>query len=239
VGKDLLSDLSASLTVFFTLIPQGLAYATLAGMPPVFGLYAAGVPVIIYSLLGSSRHLVLGPFAITSLLVAKVCEPIPNIEVGGPMYVKIALTVTLMTGVVSLFAGIFKLGVSVQYLSSSVLSGFLTGCAILIIISQLKDVLGIPLPEKLYTHEVIIGLLSNLGKVKPYALAFSIPSFAALYGAAQWKRKNPNTPAKANDLLFQAMTWAANSSYFLVFLICPFVINVGNVCVGRHVSVAA
>lgn len=223
VGKDLPSDLSASLTVFFTLIPQGLAYATLAGMPPVFGLYAAGVPVIIYSLLGSSRHLVLGPFAITSLLVAKVCESIPNIEVGGPMYVKIVLTVTLMTGVVSLVAGIFKLGVAVQYLSSSVLSGFLTGCAILIIISQLKDVLGISLPEKLYTHEIIIGLLTNLGQVKPYALAFSIPSFAALYATANWKRKNPNTPAKANNLPFQTMTWIANSSYFLVFLICTVI----------------
>lgn len=222
--KDILSDIGAGLTVFFTLIPQGLAYSALAGMPPVYGLYAAGFPVIIYAFLGSSKHLVMGPYAITSLLVALVCEQYPY-EHGGEMYVKLALTLTLMSGIISLVAGIFKMGNIVQYLSSSVMSGFLTGCAILIIISQVRHVCGISMHGMSfnYTHQKIIYLLSHLGETSPIELAFSIPAFAVLYGANRWKRSNPNTPDKAKKVAFQIIYTMVNSSYFMVFLICTVI----------------
>ena len=218
--RDLLSDISAGLTVFFTLIPQGLAYAALAGMHPVFGLYASGVPVLIYAFLGTSRHLVMGPYAITSLLLALVCEPF-GYPAGGPVYVKLALTLTLASGVVSLFAGLFRMGNIVQYMSSSVMSGFLTGCAVLIIISQIRHVCGIEMGNISfrYTHEKIIYLLENLGQTGPYELAFSIPSFLVLYAANRWKRSNPNTPDKAKNLRFQFIYGLVNTSYFMVFLI--------------------
>ena len=217
--QDLVSDICAGLTVFFTLIPQGLAYSSLAGMHPVYGLYAAGFPVIIYAALGTSKHLVMGPFAITSLLLALVCESF-GYETGGETYVKLAFTLTLMSGVVSLFAGLFKMGNIVQYLSSSVMSGFLTGCAVLIIISQVRHVAGISMHGKVFnfTHEKIIYLLSHLGETKPIELAFSIPSFFALYFANRWKRANPMTPEKAKSPFYQALYMAVNMSYFLVFL---------------------
>ena len=217
--QDLFSDVCAGLTVFFTLIPQGLAYASLAGYHPVYGLYAAGFPVIIYAFLGTSKHLVMGPFAITSLLLAEVCEGF-GYETGSPTYVKLGFLVTLISGVFSLVAGMLKMGNIVQYLSASVMSGFLTGCAVLIIISQVRRVLGISMHGNNfnYTHEKIIYLLAHLGETVPVELAFSIPSFFALYGANRWKRSNPNTPDKANNILFQVASMCANMSYFLVFL---------------------
>ena len=220
VKADLMADIVAGLTVFFTLIPQGLAYSALAGMHPVFGLYAAGVPVIMYAVLGTSKHLVMGPFAVTSLLVALVCEPFGYLE-GGPMYIKLVLTLTLMVGVVSFVGGMLRMGSLVQYLSASVLSGFLTGCAILIIISQIRHVCGISFGGRtfVFTHEKIIFLLQHLGDTKPMELAFSIPSFIALYCANRWKRNNPNTPDKAKKKTFQIVYAIINTSYFMVFLI--------------------
>lgn len=216
--QEFFSDLGAGLTVFFTLIPQGLAYSALAGMPPIYGLYAAGFPIFFYFFLGTSKHLVMGPFAITSLLVALVCEQFPY-KVGGTMYIKLALTLTLMSGVVSLVAGMLKMGKMVQYLSTAVMSGFLTACACLIILSQIKHVLGIKTVHHTETHSKIIYLLEHLGETQPLALAFSVPSFAALYAANRWKRFNPNTPDKANNALFQLISVFVNSSYFCVFLI--------------------
>lgn len=217
--REFLSDVGAGLTVFFTLIPQGLAYSALAGMPPVYGLYAAGFPVIFYAFLGTSKHLVMGPYAITSLLVAIVCEQFPYPH-GSEMYVKLALTLTVISGVMSLLAGMLRMGSMVQYLSTAVMSGFLTGCAVLIIISQIRNTFGISTAGHTfqYTHEKILYLLEHLGETQPEALAFSIPSFIVLYSANRWKRANPNTPDKANNAVFQTLFTLVNSSYFVVFL---------------------
>ncbi len=106
------------------LIPQGMAHAVLAGLPPQNGLYTATVPLYIYALLGTSNQLSLGPFAITSLLLGTTCNR--YYSEGTYEYNQIAFTVSMMAGIMSLGLGLFKLGVLARFLSSSVMTGFIT-----------------------------------------------------------------------------------------------------------------
>ena len=134
-------DLTAGLTVAVMLIPQGMAYASLAGMPPVTGLYAALVGIIAYALFGTSGSLAVGPVAITSLLtvsgLAAITEP------SDPTYPAIAALLALTVGAMLLLAGVLRLGFLVNFLSHPVISGFTSAAAITIALSQVKDLLGL------------------------------------------------------------------------------------------------
>lgn len=133
--RDLPADLSAAIAVCFLAVPQGLAYATIAGLPPVMGLYAAAVPTIIGSLARSSRHVVAGPTNALSLLVgAAVAEGLG----GDPATV--ALTLALMVGVMQVAAGVLRLGSVVDYISGPVVLGYITGAGVLIGVGQLYNV---------------------------------------------------------------------------------------------------
>ena len=143
--RDLRSDLAAGLTIGAMLVPQGMAYALLAGLPPEIGLYASIVPVLVYAVFGTSRQLAVGPVAIVSLLTATALAPL--FEQGSAGYVSAAALLALMVGAVHLVLGYGRLGFVVNFLSHSVLVRFTAAAAIIIGFSQVKHILGISIPR--------------------------------------------------------------------------------------------
>ena len=141
--SDLPGDLMAGLIVAIMLVPQGMAYAMLAGLPPEVGLYASIVPLLIYGLLGSSRTLAVGPVAIVSLLVATAIAPLANGDVT--VYLSLALTLAFLVGIIQVAMGLMRIGFLVNFLSHPVLVGFTAAAAIVIGFSQVKHLLGISL----------------------------------------------------------------------------------------------
>jgi sulfate permease, SulP family len=150
---DLKGDISAGLTVGVMLIPQGMAYSMLAGMPPIYGLYASTLPLIIYALLGTSRQLAVGPVAMVALLTAAGVGTIAT--AGSPEFIALAIGLALMVGVMQLLLGIFRLGYLVNFLSHPVISGFTSAAALIIGLSQLKHLLGIKLASSSNIYEII------------------------------------------------------------------------------------
>ena len=135
------NDFTAGFTVFVFLIPQGMAYALLAGMPPIYGLYSAIVPLYIYAILGTSRQLSLGPMAITSLLLNVTVQKY-GYEEQSPEYIKLVMNLSLVVGLCIFALGILKLGALVNLISESVLTGFLTASALVIFLNQIKYIFG-------------------------------------------------------------------------------------------------
>ena len=158
-------DLSAGLTVGVMLIPQGMAYAMIAGLPPVYGLYAAFVPQIVYALLGSSRQLAVGPVAMDSLLVATGLSAIPHLS--PEKYVALALVLALYVGGLQMIFGQLKLGFLVQLLSKPVMSGFTSGAALIIGFSQLHHLLGIDLPKNNSIQTLFSFLMTSGANIHP------------------------------------------------------------------------
>lgn len=146
-------DLQAGLTTAVMLIPQGMAYAMLAGLPPIVGLYASLVPLAIYSLLGTSRELAVGPVAMVSLLVAQAISPLA--EQGSASYVALAVLLALMVGAMQLMMGVLRLGFLVNFLSHPVISGFTSAAALIIGFSQLKHLLGIDIQRSSNIFQVL------------------------------------------------------------------------------------
>ncbi|MFY0686997.1 MAG: solute carrier family 26 protein [Cyclobacteriaceae bacterium] len=134
-------DLSAGLTVGVMLIPQGMAYAMIAGLPPVYGLYAAMIPQVVYAIFGTSRQLAVGPVAMDSLLVAAGVSVIA--AAGSENYIALAILLSFMMGIVQVAFGVFRLGFLVNFLSKPVISGFTSAAALIIGLNQLKHVLGV------------------------------------------------------------------------------------------------
>ena len=139
-GGDLRSDVVAGLTTAVMLIPQGMAYAMLAGLPPIVGLYASTVPLVGYALFGSSRQLAVGPVAVLSLMTAASVGAIA--ETGTDAYLTYALILALMVGVIQLLMGIARLGIVTNFLSHPVLSGFTSAAALIIAFSQFDSLVG-------------------------------------------------------------------------------------------------
>ena len=156
-------DLVAGLTVGVMLIPQGMAYAMLAGMPPIYGLYASIIPLILYAILGTSRQLAVGPVAMVALLIAAGVGAIA--ETGSTEFIGLAILLALMVGVIQLLMGVFKLGFLVNFLSHPVIAGFTSAAALIIGFSQLKHLLGINIPRSNHIHEIIGSAFSNLDAV--------------------------------------------------------------------------
>jgi SulP family sulfate permease len=182
-------DLVAGLTVGVMLIPQGMAYAVLGGLPPIYGLYASLVPLLVYPLLGTSRQLITGPVAIDMLILAAGVGAIA--QVGTPRYVTLVLLLTLMVGVLQLGMGAFRLGFVADFLSRPVIAGFTTAAALIIVASQIGPLLGIEVARSAFVHELIAGVAENAGQVHPPSAAMGLGSVAVLLGLAWWK---PNAP---------------------------------------------
>ncbi len=191
--RDFRSDLSAGLTVGVMLIPQGMAYALIAGMPPIYGLYASLVPLVVYALMGSSRQLAVGPVAMVSLLVAAGVGPLAG---GDPeRYVALALLLALMVGVLQLAMGLLRFGFLTNFLSHPVLAGFTSAAALIIGASQLRHLLGVELPSSNHVHEVLAGLLAGWRGVHLPTLLLGVGSIALLVGLRRWRKTFPGALA--------------------------------------------
>lgn len=184
----LLSDLTAGFTVGVMLIPQGMAYAMLAGMPPIYGLYCATIPLIIYALLGSSPQLAVGPVALVSLLVASSVGLLA--ETSSELYNQYALTLSLMVGAILLIMGLFRLGFLVNFLSHPVIAGFTSAAAIIIGVSQLKHILGIEIARGHFI-DTLIATSDKLGETNLYALIIGLATMAIIYFTRQLDRRIP------------------------------------------------
>lgn len=137
--KHLLNDLIAGLIVGVLVIPQSLGYALIAGLPPVYGLYAAIVPVLVYAWVGSSSAVAVGPVAIMAIMTAQALQPL---QLAATDYIAFALLLSFLSGVLLLFASVLKLGWITQFMSRGVVAGFVSGAGILIGFSQLKYLTG-------------------------------------------------------------------------------------------------
>ena len=171
------ADLTAGFIVTILVIPQSLAYALLAGLPPQMGLYVSIFPVIAYALLGSSRVQAVGPVAITAIMTYSVLSPLA--PPGTPEYVALAAALSLISGLMVLACGFMRLGFLSQLLSRPVISGFISGSAVLIIVSQMKFLLGVT-PGKGDTWQVVAELLARLGESHGPTLAIGLPALATL-----------------------------------------------------------
>lgn len=152
-------DLIAGLIVTVMLIPQSLAYAMLAGLPPQMGLYASILPLVAYALLGSSMTLAVGPVAVASLMTASALQPLAL--AGGPEYTALAVQLALISGAMLLAFGLLRLGFLAYFLSHPVISGFITGSAVLIAIGQLQHILGVRIVGA-GVLEQLTGLVTSL-----------------------------------------------------------------------------
>ncbi|WP_199252678.1 SulP family inorganic anion transporter [Chachezhania sediminis] len=176
------NDMIAAVIVTIMLIPQSLAYALLAGLPPEAGIYASIAPIILYAIFGTSRALAVGPVAVVSLMTAAAVGQVA--EQGTMGYAAAALTLALLSGVMLMAMGIFRLGFLASFLSHPVIVGFITASGLLIAASQLKHLLGIDagghtLPEMLY------DIVLHLGQTNIITLVLG----AAATGFLFWVRK--------------------------------------------------
>jgi len=187
--KYLVADLQAGLTVGVMLIPQGMAYALLAGMPPIYGLYASLLPLLLYALFGSSMHLSVGPTALVSLLVFTGLTPLA--EAGSPAYISMAITVGLMAGLLQVLLGLFRLGFLVNFLSHPVLSGFTSAAAFIIGFSQLKHLLGLSITPSGRIYELLPQFWASRGDIHGVALLVGLVSIALMVGLRRWRSSLP------------------------------------------------
>jgi SulP family sulfate permease len=175
---DLRSDLAAGLTVGAMLVPQAMAYALLAGLPPEVGLYSATIPVLIYAIFGTSRQLAVGPVAIVSLLTASALGSV--VAEGSAGYLEAAAMLAVMVGVLHLVLGAGRLGFLVDFLSHSVLVGFTAAAALIIGFSQVKHVLGISTERKDHFYETVREVIDNLGGTNGTTLALGAGAIVVL-----------------------------------------------------------
>ena len=168
----LYGDLVAGATTGVMLVPQGMAYAMIAGMPPIYGLYAALVPQLVYALTGTSRQLGVGPVAMDSLLVATGIGALHLTSIDD--YISAVLFLTLLIGGIQLLLGFLRMGFFVNFLSKPVIRGFTSAAAILIGLGQLKHVLGIDIPQSSKIYTLFGNILGNLGETNLYTLGLGI-----------------------------------------------------------------
>lgn len=171
------ADLTAGLTGALIVLPQGVAFATIAGLPPEFGLYAAIVPAIVAALFGSSWHLVTGPT--TAISIAVFASVSPLAEPGTATYISLVLTLTFLTGLFQLFMGLARLGGLVNFISHTVIIGFTAGAAVLIAVSQIKHFFGLEMERGLHVHEVLQQVVLQVDKINPYVVAVGATTLVA------------------------------------------------------------
>lgn len=176
------SDVVAAVIVTIMLIPQSLAYALLAGLPPEMGLYASILPLVAYAIFGTSRALAVGPVAVVSLMTAAAVGKIA--ASGSPEYITAAITLAFLSGLFLLALGVFRLGFLANFLSHPVIAGFITASGVIIATSQLKHILGVGASGQ-NMLEILVSLFEHLNQINAITLAIGIASTAFLF----WVRK--------------------------------------------------
>lgn len=201
-GRDqLIQDSIAGLVVTVLLVPQSLAYAMLAGLPPHVGMYASILPLVAYAIFGSSMTLAVGPVAVASLMTASAIAPFA--AQGSPEYLMLAIVLAVLGGLQLMVLGILRFGFVANLLSHSVISGFVTGSALLIAIGQMKPLLGIP-AEGHTAVELSLSLLSNLHNLKPATAAIGVLAAVLLWSARRFLAvllARGGVPPRAAELL--------------------------------------
>lgn len=187
--SDFFGDLPAGITVGIILIPQGMAYAMIAGLPPVYGLYAAIFPQIVYAFLGTSRQLSVGPVAMDSLLVASSLSIISVL--GSDQYIVLAIALALIMGVIQLLMGAFRLGFLVNFLSKPVISGFTSAAALIIAFNQMKNLLGIDVGRSNKFHELVFDLVSKINTVHMITFAMGVSGIIVIKLLSAYLKKIP------------------------------------------------
>jgi SulP family sulfate permease len=188
-GGTLRADFIAGLTVALVLVPQSMAYAQLAGLPAYYGLYAAFLPVAVAALWGSSHQLGTGPVAVASLLTASSLAPLAT--PGTDQFVILAIMLALLVGIVQLALGVFKLGVVVNFLSHPVIVGFTNAAAMIIGLSQVNKLLGVPMGRSESFARDIWEVFKQVGDTHWPTLAMGVAAIAIMYFV---KRKAPKLP---------------------------------------------
>ncbi|WP_151670017.1 SulP family inorganic anion transporter [Nitrincola schmidtii] len=211
--ETLISDLLAAVIVTIMLIPQSLAYAMLAGLPPEVGLYASIAPLFLYAIFGTSRTLAVGPVAVIALMTAAAAG---NLAIqGSPEYVTLVIVLTFMSGIMLTIMGLVKLGFLANFLSHPVISGFITASGLIIAASQARHLLGLD-AEGVNFISVMYGLIGRLNETHLITLAIGLGTLAFLYANRFWGRHlltwigfNPHTAdmlSKAAPVLAVALT---------------------------------
>ena len=183
------ADTIAAFTGALIVLPQAVAFATIAGLPPEYGLYAAMVPAIVAALWGSSWHLVSGPTTAISIVVFASISPLA--EPGSPQFIGLVLTLTLLAGLIQLAMGLARLGMLVNFISHTVIIGFTAGAAILIAASQIKNFFGLDMPRGAHFHEVLIYFGSHLADVQPWVMVVGAITLVSGILAKRYLRKLP------------------------------------------------
>ena len=210
-------DLIAALVVTVMLIPQGMAYAMLAGLPPQAGLYGAILPLLLYAALGTSPALAVGPVAVVALMTAAAAGTVA--EIGTPGYHLAALWIALISGGLMLVMGLARLGFVANFLSHPVISGFITAAGILIAASQIRHLLGIQTTGKTLP-EVLPSIAANIGDLHLVTLVLSVLVLAFLF----WSRKGLAPLLRRLGLPGGSATLLARGGLFLAVLASTLVV---------------
>ena len=181
------ADVVAALIVLAMLVPQGMAYAMLAGLPPVMGIYASILPMIIYAFTGSSTTLSIGPVAIISMMVFSALQPL--FAVGSTAYIEAACLLAIMVGIISLILGLFRFGFLIQLISHPVIKSFIIASALLIALGQFKFLLDIPLQTN-NIPEFIGSLVNNFHRISFLSMGVSLAAISILVFLPKWVRSD-------------------------------------------------
>ncbi len=186
---DLKGDFWAGLTVGVMLVPQGMAYAMIAGLPPIYGLYAAFMPQVIYSIFGTSRQLSVAPAAMISLLIVSGISEFAN--QGSDAYIGLAILLALIVGILQLLFGLFRMGFLVNFLSQPVIKGYTSSAAIIIGLSQLKHLLGVDMPSSNLILEIIYNTSIYINKIHVITVIIGVLSIVILVFINGFRRSLP------------------------------------------------
>ncbi|MBT4940878.1 MAG: SulP family inorganic anion transporter [Rhodospirillaceae bacterium] len=194
------ADLMAAFTGAMIMIPQGVAFATIAGMPPEYGLYAGMIPAIVAALFGSSWHLVSGPTTAASILIFSSIGIMA--EAGTASYVTLVLTLTFMVGVIELVMGLARLGSLINFISHTVAIGFTAGAAILIAASQARDFLGLEIPRGSKFYDVALIIFRQFDQISPAATSVGL---ITIISGLLLRKYLPKSPYMIVAMLFSAL----------------------------------
>lgn len=190
---NLRQEVIAGLTVAALLVPQGMAYALLAGLPPAMGLYASILPMIVYALAGSGRQTSVGPVTVDSLMLVLGLGTLATAGTGA--FISLAVLVTAMIGAIQLAMGALRLGFLVNFLSYPVLAGFTSAAAVITVIGQLQHVLGVSQSRHPELYQTVTDVLMHVGQANFVTVSIAVGCMVALWAAKRWAPTAPGALA--------------------------------------------
>jgi sulfate permease, SulP family len=187
---NLRQELIAGLTVAALIVPQGMAYALLAGLPPVMGLYASILPMIVYALTGTGRQTSVGPVTVDSLMLVLGLSTLAM--AGTPSFIALAVLLTAVIGAIQLAMGALRLGFLVNFLSYPVLAGFTSAAAVIAVLGQLKHLLGINQPQHPALYQTVMDVIEHAGQANATTVAIAVGCIGVLWAAKRWAPRSPS-----------------------------------------------